>query len=53
MQTLYWFINGTYLGTTSADQPLLWKPKAGKFVIRVLDDHGLSDAQDVLIQMDS
>ena len=52
VKTLYWFINETYLAKTPADQPLLWKPKAGKFVVRVLDDHGLSDARDIVIQMD-
>ena len=48
---IYWFINGAYLGKTRAAEPLLWIAKTGKHVIRVVDDHGLSDARDVVIQM--
>jgi penicillin-binding protein 1C len=50
--TIYWFINDSYLTKTHPDEPFLWKPKAGKYVVRVLDDHGLSDARDVVIQTD-
>nr|WP_232220596.1 hypothetical protein [Legionella tunisiensis] len=51
VETLYWFINETYLAKTPADQPFLWQAKAGKFVVRVVDDHGLSDARDIEIQV--
>ena len=51
--TIYWFINETYLAKTRPDQPFLWNAKAGKFVVRVVDDHGLSDARDIVIQVDS
>ncbi len=51
--SIYWFINETYVAKTRPDQPFLWQAKAGKFVVRVLDDHGLSDARDIVIQMDS
>lgn len=51
IETLYWFINETYLAKTRADQPFLWQAKAGKFVVRVVDDHGLSDARDIEIQI--
>ncbi|MEO8401344.1 MAG: penicillin-binding protein 1C [Gammaproteobacteria bacterium] len=50
---LYWFINETYLAKTQRDQPFLWHAGAGKFVVRVVDDHGRSDARDVRVQMDS
>ena len=51
IETLYWFINETYLAKTRADQPFLWQVKAGKSVVRVVDDHGLSDARDIEIQI--
>ncbi len=51
--TLYWFIDNMYLGKIRRDQPFLWFAKAGKFVVRVVDDHGRSDARDVLVQGDS
>lgn len=50
---LYWFINETFIAETKPDQPFLWRAKPGKFIIRVVDDHGLSDARDITILMDS
>ena len=47
---VYWFMNGTYLGKTRPDQPFFWVAKAGTYVIRVVDDHGLSDARDIVVQ---
>lgn len=51
VRTLYWFVNEAYLGSTSPLQPFFWNGKPGKFVIRVVDDHGLSDARDISIQL--
>jgi len=51
--TLYWFINETYLAKTRRDQIYLWNAKPGKFVVRVVDDHGRSDARDMSVKMDS
>lgn len=48
--TLFWFMNETYLGKSLRDQPFLWKVKPGRFVIRVVDDYGRSDARDVIVQ---
>lgn len=51
VKDLYWFINETYLGKISRDQAFLWKAKAGKFVIRVVDDHGRAAARDLQVQV--
>jgi penicillin-binding protein 1C len=50
---LYWFINETFIAETKPNQSFLWKAKPGKFVVRVVDDHGLSDARDINVQLDS
>ncbi|CEG57087.1 penicillin-binding protein 1C [Legionella fallonii] len=50
---LYWFINEVFIAETKPDKPFLWKAKPGKFVVRVVDDHGLSDARDITVLMDS
>lgn len=50
---LYWFVNDTFIAKTSADESYLWLAKPGQFTIRVVDDHGLSDARDIKILMDS
>lgn len=51
VRTLYWFMNETYLGKTRPDEPFLWQAKAGKYVVRVVDDHGLADARDLVVQL--
>lgn len=53
VSSLNWFMNETYLGKTRRDQPFLWHAKPGKYVVRVVDDHGRSDARDLVIQTDS
>ncbi|MDP3270005.1 MAG: penicillin-binding protein 1C [Legionella sp.] len=50
---LYWFINETFITKTKPDVPFFWDARPGKFVVRVVDDHGLSDARDIEVTMDS
>jgi penicillin-binding protein 1C len=50
--TLYWFVNETYIGKTLRDQPFLWLAKPGSFIVRVADDHGRSDARELLVRVD-
>nr|MBA3536651.1 hypothetical protein [Tatlockia sp.] len=50
---IYWFINESYLAKTTADQPYLWQAKPGKFIVRVVDDHGRSDARDIRIRVEN
>ncbi len=52
VNTLYWFMNDSYLGKSERDKAYLWQAKPGKFVVRVVDDHGRSDARDVLIKVE-
>lgn len=52
VRLIYWFANESYLGQTAPDQALLWKASPGKFVIRVVDDHGRSDARDIRIRLE-
>lgn len=51
--SLYWFINETFIAKTKAGASFLWSAKPGKFVVRVVDDRGLSDARDIHVQLDS
>lgn len=53
VNTLYWFINETYLAKTKRDQIFFWHAKPGKFVIRVVDDHGRADARDINIKIEN
>jgi len=50
--TLYWFINETYVAKTPRDQPFLWQAKPGSFIVRVADDHGRSDARELMVRIE-
>jgi penicillin-binding protein 1C len=52
VEYLYWFINERFIAKTKADESYLWLAKPGKFTIRVVDEHGLSDARDVEVQLE-
>jgi penicillin-binding protein 1C len=43
-RTLYWFVDGRYIGNSKPDQTLFWKPAPGHFQVRVVDDLGRADA---------
>lgn len=49
VRELYWFANHVFLGKSSPFKTFFWEGRPGKFVIRVVDDHGLSDARDITI----
>lgn len=46
-----WFINEEYLGESVSGQPYFWKPGAGKFVVRVVDDLGRTSYREVRTQL--
>jgi len=53
VHTLYWFVNETFVGTSSPYQTLFWRGFPGEFVIRVVDDHGQSDVRELKVRGDS
>ncbi len=43
VHALYWFVGNAYIGRSTPNQPLSWQPpQAGRYTIRVADDHGRS-----------
>ncbi|MDR3490811.1 MAG: penicillin-binding protein 1C [Gammaproteobacteria bacterium] len=52
VESLYWFVNETYVAKTQRDQPFLWHAKPGSFIVRVADDHGRSDARELVVRVD-
>lgn len=47
---LYWFVNGAFIGKTTIDKAYLWHATLGHYVVRVVDDHGLADARDLMVK---
>lgn len=48
---VYWFLNDKYLGKSSPTKPFIWSAKPGVYVVRVVDDHGRSDAKDLIVEV--
>ncbi len=46
---VYWFANERFLGTSTSGEPFFWKPAAGSFVVRVVDDQGRADAREIKV----
>lgn len=51
VKTLYWFINDSYVAKTGRDQTYWWPAKPGRYIVRVLDNHGLSNALDMVVSV--
>lgn len=46
--TLYWFVDDAYLGSVPSGQSLMWVPeRSGRFLVRVVDDHGRTDSREM------
>ncbi|WP_233842496.1 penicillin-binding protein 1C [Dyella sp. 2HG41-7] len=44
VHALYWFVDDAYIGRSEPGELLYWQPhSAGRYTVRVVDDHGLSD----------
>lgn len=47
----YWFIDGSFVGKSAAQQTLFWKALPGTHHIQVVDDQGRADAQTFQIEV--
>lgn len=42
VESLHWFVDGSYVGSAKNGEPLLWRANAGEFQVRAVDDSGRS-----------
>ena len=47
---LSWFINGRFLGSQKASEPLWWQPKLGEYTIVASDSNGRSTRKVVKVR---
>ncbi|MBY0573859.1 MAG: hypothetical protein K2P84_09275 [Undibacterium sp.] len=48
---LHWFVDDTSLGLSKVGQTLNWQPPhAGRYLLRVVDDGGLTDSRVVVVE---
>ena len=46
VRELYWFVDDGFIGAAKPGEQLFWQPTAaGEYTLRVVDDHGRSDAR--------
>ena len=50
-RTLYWFVDGQFVGETPRDKPLFWTLRPGRFNVRVVDDQGRGDLRTMDVQL--
>ena len=49
---LFWFSNDAFLGAAKAGESLAWNPpRAGRYVLRVVDEEGRADSRDVAVEI--
>ena len=49
---LFWFADGAFLGQANAGEGLAWQPpRAGRFVLRAVDEAGQADSRDVNVEV--
>jgi penicillin-binding protein 1C len=51
VKTLYWFVDGSYLGSAKTQHSFDWLMDPGQHVIRVIDDHGRAASADLQVQV--
>jgi len=48
----FWFSNEAFIGEVKAGESLAWNPpKAGRYVLRVVDESGLADSRDLSVEL--
>ena len=53
VRALYWFVGDAYIGQTAPGAPLFWQPSAaGRYTVRVIDDHDHSDQRALAVGLE-
>ncbi len=49
--TLYWFVDDIYLGSSASRGAVSWRPaRSGQFRVRAIDDHGRADGRTIRVE---
>ncbi|HXU81461.1 MAG TPA: penicillin-binding protein 1C, partial [Polyangia bacterium] len=48
---LYWFVDESFVGRAKSGATLFWRPRAGHFTVRAVDDRGRSDARPLKVEV--
>ena len=51
VKKVFWFVNEQLVGSSDPTENLLWQPKKGNYIVRVIDDQGRSSSREIKIQI--
>ena len=52
VRSLHWFVDESYVGTTSPDRILAWRTEvSGRHLVRVVDDQGRADSRELNVSL--
>ncbi len=51
VEKLYWFADESYIGFSSPGDSLLWSANPGKYILRIVDDHGRSSSMELKVEL--
>ena len=49
-RALFWFVDDRFVARVDARESYFWKPRPGRFTVRVVDDHGRADAVPIVVR---
>lgn len=47
----FWYINRSFVGKSTSNKPLFWKPSLGEFTLKVVDEKGLSSSRILKVEL--
>ncbi len=51
VRRLFWFADESFVGSTPPGETLFWTPRPGRYLIRVVDDHGRSHSRELTVEL--
>lgn len=51
VETVYWFLNESYIGKEKRGKPFFWQPKPGKYIVRVIDNLGRGNSRTLNVEL--
>jgi penicillin-binding protein 1C len=50
-EELFWFVDDSFVGRARGGAPLFWRPRAGQFTVRAVDDRGRADTRPLRVEL--
>ncbi len=51
VKKVHWFVDNAYIGSNPANDVRLWPPRAGRYIVKAVDENGLSDEVAITVKI--